>query len=46
LMTPLSARGPVLDLGCGTGRILIPLLDAGVDADMRDWIAWAWREPS
>jgi SAM-dependent methyltransferase len=28
-----GARGPVLDLGCGTGRILIPLLEAGVDAD-------------
>ena len=28
-----EARGPVLDLGCGTGRILIPLLEAGVDAD-------------
>ncbi len=28
-----EARGPVLDLGCGTGRVLIPLLEAGVDAD-------------
>jgi SAM-dependent methyltransferase len=28
-----GARGPVLDLGCGTGRILLPLLEAGVDAD-------------
>ncbi len=28
-----EAGGPVLDLGCGTGRILLPLLDAGVDAD-------------
>jgi SAM-dependent methyltransferase len=28
-----EARGPVLDLGCGTGRVLLPLLEAGVDAD-------------
>ena len=28
-----TAKGPVLDLGCGTGRVLIPLLEAGVDAD-------------
>src|SRR5262249_42087867 len=28
-----TAKGPVLDLGCGTGRGLIPLLEAGVDAD-------------
>jgi SAM-dependent methyltransferase len=28
-----EAGGPVLDLGCGTGRILLPLLEAGVDAD-------------
>ena len=28
-----EARGPVLDLGCGTGRVLIPLLEAGVDGD-------------
>jgi SAM-dependent methyltransferase len=28
-----EARGPVLDVGCGTGRILLPLLEAGVDAD-------------
>ena len=28
-----EAKGPVLDLGCGTGRVLIPLLEAGVDAD-------------
>jgi len=31
--TGREARGPVLDLGCGTGRVLIPLLAAGVDAD-------------
>jgi SAM-dependent methyltransferase len=28
-----EAGGPVLDLGCGTGRVLMPLLEAGVDAD-------------
>lgn len=25
------AAGPVLELGCGTGRILLPLLNAGID---------------
>lgn len=33
LGTGRDAGGPVLDLGCGTGRILLPLLEAGVDAD-------------
>jgi SAM-dependent methyltransferase len=33
LETGRKAGGPVLDLGCGTGRVLIPLLEAGVDAD-------------
>ena len=28
-----EARGPLLDLACGTGRVLIPLLEAGADAD-------------
>lgn len=28
-----DAKGPVLDLCCGTGRLLLPLLEAGVDAD-------------
>ncbi len=28
-----AARGPVLDLCCGTGRVLLPMLEAGVDAD-------------
>lgn len=28
-----AAQGPVLDLCCGTGRLLLPLLEAGVDAD-------------
>jgi SAM-dependent methyltransferase len=31
--TASAAGGPVLDLGCGTGRVLLPLLEAGVDAD-------------
>jgi len=33
LKTGREAGGPVLDLGCGTGRVLLPLLEAGVDAD-------------
>lgn len=28
-----TAGGPVLDLCCGTGRVLLPLLQAGIDAD-------------
>ena len=28
--------GPVLDAGCGTGRVLLPLLRAGLDADGSD----------
>jgi SAM-dependent methyltransferase len=28
-----TAPGPVLDLCCGTGRLLLPLLEAGVEAD-------------
>ena len=28
-----AAGGPVLDVACGTGRILLRLLEAGVDAD-------------
>ena len=31
-----QARGPVLDIACGTGRILLPVLQAGVDADGLD----------
>jgi SAM-dependent methyltransferase len=33
LETGRNAAGPVLDLGCGTGRVLLPLLETGVDAD-------------
>lgn len=29
----LAANGPVLELGCGAGRIHLKLLEAGVDAD-------------
>jgi SAM-dependent methyltransferase len=28
-----ASGGPVLDLACGTGRVLLPMLRAGVDAD-------------
>ena len=28
-----KARGPVLEAACGTGRIMLPLLEAGVDID-------------
>jgi SAM-dependent methyltransferase len=31
-----AARGPVLDIACGTGRILIPCMQAGVDIDGLD----------
>jgi len=31
-----EARGPVLEAGCGTGRILLPTLQAGVDIDGLD----------
>lgn len=31
-----NAAGPVLELGCGTGRLYLELLDAGVDADGLD----------
>lgn len=28
-----ESGGPVLDVGCGTGRVLVRLLEAGIDAD-------------
>jgi SAM-dependent methyltransferase len=31
-----QAKGPVLDIACGTGRILLPVLQAGADADGLD----------
>jgi SAM-dependent methyltransferase len=31
-----AARGPVLDVGCGTGRILLPCLQAGVEIEGLD----------
>jgi SAM-dependent methyltransferase len=31
-----EASGPVLDIACGTGRILLPLLQAGVDIEGLD----------
>jgi SAM-dependent methyltransferase len=30
------AEGPVLDIGCGTGRVMLPCLQAGVDIDGLD----------
>lgn len=32
-----AASGPVLDIACGTGRILLPCLQAGVDIDGLDF---------
>src|SRR6187401_716638 len=34
-----AARGPVLDVCCGTGRILLPCLQAGVDIEGVDLYA-------
>lgn len=31
-----NARGPVLEVGCGTGRILLRLVQAGIDAEGLD----------
>ena len=31
-----AGKGPFLDLACGTGRVLIPLLEAGLDGDGLD----------
>ena len=31
-----EARGPVLEVGCGTGRILLPTFQAGADIDGLD----------
>ncbi|HET6203523.1 MAG TPA: class I SAM-dependent methyltransferase [Planctomycetota bacterium] len=31
-----DARGPVLELGCGTGRVLLPCLEAGIDVEGLD----------
>lgn len=31
-----ASRGPVLEVGCGTGRVLLPTLRAGVDIDGLD----------
>jgi SAM-dependent methyltransferase len=34
-----AAKGPVLDVACGTGRILLPCLQAGVDIEGLDFFA-------
>jgi SAM-dependent methyltransferase len=31
-----EAKGPVLDIACGTGRVLLPVMQAGADADGLD----------
>src|SRR5216117_2081445 len=31
-----AAKGPVLDVTCGTGRVLLPCLQAGVDIEGLD----------
>ena len=31
-----EARGPVLEAGCGTGRVLIPMMEASIDIDGLD----------
>jgi SAM-dependent methyltransferase len=31
-----EAKGPVLEVGCGTGRVLLRLIEAGIDADGLD----------
>jgi SAM-dependent methyltransferase len=31
-----QVNGPVLDIACGTGRVLLPILQAGVDAEGMD----------
>src|SRR6185295_7502357 len=31
-----AGQGPFLDLACGTGRVLLPLLEAGFDGDGLD----------
>jgi SAM-dependent methyltransferase len=31
-----EAKGPVLDIACGTGRVLLPVVQAGADADGMD----------
>src|SRR5262245_40899286 len=34
-----SAHGPVLDVACGTGRIMLPCLQAGIDIEGLDLFA-------
>jgi hypothetical protein len=34
-----EAHGPVLEIACGTGRILLPCLQAGVDIEGLDLVA-------
>ncbi len=32
-----EAKGPILDLTCGTGRVMLPLLQEGLDVDGVDF---------
>jgi SAM-dependent methyltransferase len=39
LEAALAARGPILEVACGNGHVLIPLREAGVDIDGLDYDA-------
>ena len=39
-----AARGPVLDVACGTGRIVLPCLKAGLDAEGFHVVGKTWEE--
>lgn len=41
-----SCKGPVLDIGCGTGRLLKPMLQAGIDVTGMDLSAEMLKEAS
>ena len=45
-----QSGGPVLDAGCGTGRLLLPLARAGIDIDgsdaSSDMLGWCQRQLS